>query len=483
MATVNETTGVKGVLQPCLTLVPPTKKDVSETDIIEFSLHVRAGSAAKNAPTYKRKVARFNGGSPAEWIEVLEALDEIFARNGLSTPQDQENIVRTILRGDSWTAFESSLQESRENLDKPEEPLPLTLEMINSALMAVSEDVFPHRALSTQLRWMNRRMRKPANMGIRQFVAAVSQMNTKLLRFPGATRADLIPADKLVELMEFALPESWRAKFDLAGYIPIQHDKYRLIAEGEQIERAAVLTKAPGSKPNSKPSAKKAGKTGSSSKNNSNRNGKNNGPHSANAGSAAAKHKSPAKADGAGNGKNFSGRKFRKDLYALSKGKDRVQVIDQFAAVLETERAKAVKQTKASKVKSKNSKAMTVDSSDDSSDSDESIHVMDHKEATDARMRHVRNRLRERFAQLQKKRRVELSTVATDEAVDEAMDEPLEEEKAFHEQVNRSDDGQTANDDQTSVEGQTLEEVVPMTDDGQTADDGQTTKKTAPRKN
>ena len=86
MATVNETTGVKGVLQPCLTLVPPTKKDVSETEIIEFSLQVRAGSAAKNAPTYKRKVARFNGGSPAEWIEVLEALDEIFGRNGLTTP-------------------------------------------------------------------------------------------------------------------------------------------------------------------------------------------------------------------------------------------------------------------------------------------------------------------------------------------------------------------------------------------------------------
>ena len=421
MSTTNETTGIKGVLQPCLTLVPPTKKDVSETDIIEFSLQVRAGSAAKNAPTYKRKVARFNGGSPVEWIEVLEALDEIFARNGLTTPQDQENIVRTILRGDSWTAFESSLQESRENPDKPEEPLPLTIEMINSALMAVSEDVFPHRALSTQLRWMNKRMRKPANMGIRQFVAAVSQMNIKLLRFPGATRADLIPAEKLVELMEFALPESWRAKFDLAGYIPIQHDKYRLISEGEQIERAAALTKASGSKPNSKPSAKKAGKTGSSSKNNSNRNGKNNGPHSANAGSTAAKHKSPAKADNAGNGKNFSGKKFRKDLYALSKGMDRVQVIDQFAAVLEKERAKAVKQTKAGKAKSKNSRVMMVDSSEDSSDSDESIHVMDHKESNDARMRHVRNRLRERFAQLQKKRHIALSTAATDQAMDEAM--------------------------------------------------------------
>jgi hypothetical protein len=431
---INNETVIMGGLQPCLTLVPPTKTEVDETEIIELSLKLRAGSGA-NAPTYKRKVARFNGGSPAEWIEVLEALDEIFAQNGLSSPQDRENIIRTILRGDSLTAFESSVQESRENVENPEEPLPLTVEVINKALKAVSHDVFPHRALSNQIRWMERRMRKPAGMGIRAFVATVTQMNAKLIRFPGATTDDLFKAERLVELLEFALPNSWRAKFDLAGYIPTDHDKSRLIAEGEQIERAAALAKAP-SKPNSKHSAKNAGKTGSA-KNNSTRKGKNNGPVSANASSVGAKHKSPAKAENAGSGKNFSGRKFRKDLYALSKGKDRVQVIDQFAAVLEKERAKAVKQAKP-KGKPKNAKAPVLSSSDDSSDDDESVHVMDAKEASDARMRYVCKRLRARFAQV-KKRHVALST----ESTDETMDEPLDEEKAFHDQVNRDNISET----------------------------------------
>ena len=420
-----------GGLQPCLTLVPPTKSEVDETDIIELSLKLRAGSGA-SAPTYKRKVARFNGGSPAEWIEVLEALDEIFAQNALTSAQDRENIIRTILRGDSLTAFESSIQESRENSEMPEEPLPLTVEHINKALLAVSHDVFPHRALSNQIRWMERRMRKPAGMGIRAFVAAVTQMNAKLIRFPGATKEDLFKAERLVELLEFALPNSWRAKFDLAGYTPSDHDKYRLVAEGEQIERAAALAKA-GSKPTPKHSAKNAGKTGSA-KNNSTRKGKSVGPVSANAGSVAAKHKSPAKVENANGSKNFSGRKFRKDLYTLSKGKDRVQVIDQFTAVLEKERAKAVKQAK-SKGKPKNAKAPTLSSSDDSSDDDESIHVMDAKEANDARMRHVCKRLRAKFAQI-KKRKIALSTDSTDEK----MDEPLEEEKAFNEQVNRAED-------------------------------------------
>lgn len=431
MSSNNETV-LMGGLQPCLTLVPPTKSDVDETEIIELSLKLQAGSG-HNAPTYKRKVARFNGGSPAEWIEVLEALDEIFAQNKLTSAQDRENIIRTILRGDSLTAFESSIQESRENVEEPGQPLPLTVEIIDKALKAVSHDVFPHRALSNQIRWMERRMRKPAGMGIRAFAASVTQMNAKLIRFPGATKEDLFKPERLVELVEYGLPASWRAKFDLAGYNPSDHDKYRLIAEGEQIERAAALTKA-GSKPSPKHSAKKAGKTGSA-KNNSTRKGKNGGPVSANAGSVAAKHKSPAKVENANGSKNFSGRKFRKDLYALSKGKDRVQVLDQFAAVLEKERAKAVKQQAKAKAKPKNAKALVLSSSEDSSDDDESIHVMDAKEANDARMRHVCKRLRAKFAQI-KKRKVAPST----ESTDEKMDEPLEEEKAFNEQVNRAED-------------------------------------------
>jgi hypothetical protein len=51
-------------------------------------------------------------------------------------------------------------------------------------------------------------------------------------------------------------------------------------------------------------------------------------------------------------------------------------------------------------------------------------------------MRHVCKRLRDKFAQI-KKRKVALSTEATEEKMD---DEPLEEEKAFNDQVNRDDD-------------------------------------------
>ena len=61
MSTITTTTdlrkpGAGG--QPCLTLVPAVKGDVDETELVQLTLKVRAGSAV-SAPTYKRKVAQW----------------------------------------------------------------------------------------------------------------------------------------------------------------------------------------------------------------------------------------------------------------------------------------------------------------------------------------------------------------------------------------------------------------------------------------
>ena len=282
-------------------------------------------------------------------------------------------------------------------------------------------------------------------MTVRQFVASVTQMNGHLVHFPGATTADLFSPSKLLELLEFSLPDAWRAKFDLAGYIPTNHDKTRLVLEGEQIERAAELSKANANKPKQHSNA--AGKTGCS-KNRAHRgNRSNNGPVSAS--SPAVKHKPPAKGDSAV-GKNFSGNKFRKELYAFSKNKDRVKVIDQYSAVLEAERKKAVRRNKAVK-KAKKSKEPDTSSSEESED-DVSVHVMDAEEVRKERTEYVKNRLRATMQRL-KKRTVQYTATGTDTpgltdttgtpgltgTTGTDNEDQLEEEAAFHEQVNRSE--------------------------------------------
>ena len=265
---------------------------------------------------------------------------------------------------------------------------------------------------------MKRRMRKPATMSVRQFVASVTQMNGKLKYFPGATDKDFFKSDLLLELLEFALPDAWRAKFDLAGYIPTDHDKTRLVLEGEQIERAAETSKAAAIKPKQHSTA--AGKTGSGNRNKAHRGKSSTGPVSAS--SPAAKHKPPNKGDSAG--KNFSGNKFRKELYALSKNKDRVTVIDQYSAVLEAERKKAVRRATARNKKAKKAKKEPETSSSEDSD-DGSIHVMDSQEVRKEQSEFVKNRLRATMMRI-KKRQVKYRTDDDQTAEETAFKESCE---------------------------------------------------------
>ena len=63
MSTAGEPTVLMGGVQPCLTLVPRSKSDVDETELIEFTLKLRAGSGT-NAPTYKKRWLDSTGVRP-----------------------------------------------------------------------------------------------------------------------------------------------------------------------------------------------------------------------------------------------------------------------------------------------------------------------------------------------------------------------------------------------------------------------------------
>ena len=82
-------------------------------------------------------------------------------------------------------------------------------------------------------------------------------------------------------------------------------------------------------------------------------------------------------------GRSFSTKTFKKDLHALSKGNNRMDVIDAHMSFLKKEKAKTVAQAKKSKAKvrqaRKHKHAVTDPESDSSSDSDSSrlVHVID----------------------------------------------------------------------------------------------------------
>jgi hypothetical protein len=75
-------------------------------------------------------------------------------------------------------------------------------------------------------------------MTFRKLVAAVMKMNKSVSKFPGATDDNKFSNNDLLEILEWSVPAKWRANFDLNQYVPSLHDKARLIAEAEAIERA-----------------------------------------------------------------------------------------------------------------------------------------------------------------------------------------------------------------------------------------------------
>jgi hypothetical protein len=226
-------------LQPVLPLIPevlPTK-DQDKSKFVTFELKVRAGQPA-GSTNYKKFVRVFEEGTPQQWIDLVRDLEEIWIQNSVNGPSDRTATVRTLLKGESLTAFDAALEDARVDPDPNNlAPLALTTEQIGIAMDSVANTVFPHRALEIQRLWMNRGMKKPMELSTRKTAAAISRINNCLPLFPLGTQDSKFSDQELVGLLEWSLPQAWRKKFDLDGYIPTLGTKTKLILECEAIER------------------------------------------------------------------------------------------------------------------------------------------------------------------------------------------------------------------------------------------------------
>jgi hypothetical protein len=86
----------------------------------------------------------------------MNALEEIWKQNSLTTASDRQASVKTILREDALTAFEASIDEDLEPDEDADSRTPekgLTPMMIDDALISVAKNIFPHRGV----RWRFRR--------------------------------------------------------------------------------------------------------------------------------------------------------------------------------------------------------------------------------------------------------------------------------------------------------------------------------------
>ena len=90
--------------------------------------------------------------------------------------------------------------------------------------------------------------------------SATTCINNDLPCFPVATDASKFSDLEDVLLLEWSLPDHWRAKFDYDGYIPTEGNKTKLIAACEAIERNEANAKPDATPANNKKENTKKGK-------------------------------------------------------------------------------------------------------------------------------------------------------------------------------------------------------------------------------
>ena len=88
---------------------------------------------------------------------------------------------------------------------------------------------------------MRRYMRKPKDMTTREYIARVNEINGYLNYFPPYNEDQGLATDELLDLLEFAVPNTWQKQFWLQGFDPIEHSVTEFTQFCERLEFTETL--------------------------------------------------------------------------------------------------------------------------------------------------------------------------------------------------------------------------------------------------
>ena len=97
-------------MKPVLPLVPEeaTKTEEDKSKLVTMELKSQAGSSSGG--TYKKHIVLFSEGTPQQWIDAQRDFAEVWKQNNITQPEDRMAIIKTLLRGETLTTFEASIE-------------------------------------------------------------------------------------------------------------------------------------------------------------------------------------------------------------------------------------------------------------------------------------------------------------------------------------------------------------------------------------
>ena len=195
---------------PPIPLVRIKPRKVTKEEQITFSL--RAVPTKSKSPTYALSIPYFDTGSCEEWLLTKQHIEQACKGQNLTEAPDQYTLARRILRSDALAAFNNKAKELTDE----------TLDNFVLCLQAVTEHVFPEKALKAQKKYILNAVTKPAKMTIRRFVARIVEIAGYLREFPPFEKGQKIGNKRILGMLETAVPQYWRQEMKHFDFDPIE---------------------------------------------------------------------------------------------------------------------------------------------------------------------------------------------------------------------------------------------------------------------
>jgi len=104
--------------------------------------------------------------------------------------------------------------------------------------------IFPRNALANQKSWLrrSRQARKTNEMLTRRWVARIQEINMMLPEFPPEfSQEQKLRSEDLIEILEYGIPNTWKAKMVEQGFIPADHTPAEFVECCEKFESAEQM--------------------------------------------------------------------------------------------------------------------------------------------------------------------------------------------------------------------------------------------------
>ncbi len=189
----------------------------------------RTNPSDPDSTTYEVPLEYFSTGTPEEWLLWKAKMMRCLAGQNATNGPARFIFARRLLKGQALTVFENEIGTGAE-----------TVASFKESLKAVTTDIFPKKALVTQLRHMRRFLRKPYAMSVRDYVARVVEINSYLTEFPpvnATTPSAVLGEAELLDILEFGIPLTWQKTMVLHGFDPSEGTIKQFTEFCERLER------------------------------------------------------------------------------------------------------------------------------------------------------------------------------------------------------------------------------------------------------